>query len=198
MAADPAQAMDAEFPNLRAEVAAAYRAAPDNVVAEIVDGEVFVMPRPTVAHASAAMDLAIELNPPFTRGRGGPGGWVILGKPELHLGKAPDIVDPDLAGWRRARMPIIPDTAAITLAPDWICALLSDRTGAHDRGRKMRVYRREGVGWYWIVDPRIRTLEVYRLENGRYVLLDTWEGEEKVRAEPFEAIELDLAFLWAR
>jgi Uma2 family endonuclease len=198
MAADPAQAMDAEFPNLRAEVAAAYRAAPDNVVAEIVDGEVFVKPRPTVAHASAAMDLAIELGPPFTRGRGGPGGWVILGKPELHLGKAPDIVDPDLAGWRRERMPIIPDTAAITLAPDWICELLSDRTEAHDRGRKMRVYRREGVGWYWIVDPRIRTLEVYRLENGRYVLLDTWEGEEKVRAEPFEAIELDLALLWAR
>ncbi len=198
MAADPAPAMDSEFPNLRADVVAAYRAAPADVVAEIVDGELFTMPRPAVPHASAAVDLVIELGPPFTRGRGGPGGWVILPEPELQLGAKPDLVDPDLAGWRRARMPVIPDTASITLAPDWICEVLSERTEAHDRGRKMRVYRREGVAHYWLVDPRVRMLEVYHLENGRYTLVDTWEGDEKVRAEPFDAIELDLASLWAR
>jgi len=198
MSADPAAVMDLEFPHLDAVVVAAYRNAPDDVNAEIVDGELFTMPRPGVPHASAAADLIIELGAPFARGRGGPGGWVILPEPELHLGQKPDIVDPDLAGWRRERMPAIPQTSAITLAPDRICEILSDGTEAHDRGRKMRVYRRAGVGHYWLVDPRIRTLEVYRLEGGRYALLDTWEGDVAVRAEPFDAVALDLALLWAR
>lgn len=190
--------MDTEFPSLRAEVVAAYRAAPAQVLAEIVDGELFMMPRPSVPHAHAAMDLAIELGPPFQRGRGGPGGWVLLPEPELHLGPLPDLVAPDLAGWRRARMPVIPDTAAITLAPDWICEVLSGGTEVHDRGRKMRVYRREKVAHYWLVDPRLRSLEVYRLEGARYSLVDTWEGDVAVRAEPFDEIEIDLAPLWAR
>lgn len=197
MAANPANAMDAEFPNLRADVVAGYRNAPEHMTAEIIDGELFTMPRPATPHANAAVGLGDELGPPFRRGRGGPGGWVILAEPELHLGAAPDIVAPDLAGWRRERMPVIPDAAAITLVPDWICEVLSERTEARDRGRKMRVYRREGVAHYWLVDPRIHVLEVYRLENGRYTLVDTWEGDEKVRAEPFDAIELDLSILWA-
>jgi len=95
-------------------------------------------------------------------------------------------------------MPLIPDTAAIELAPDWVCEVLSEGTEAHDRGRKMRLYRRAGVAHYWLVDPRIRLLEIYRLEGGRYTLLDTWEGGATVRAEPFDAIELDLSLLWAR
>lgn len=198
MTAARALPTDGEFPNLPVDVVVAYRSAPEHLNAEIVDGELYTMPRPGVPHASAAADLVIELGPPFTRGRGGPGGWVILPEPELHLGPKPDIVDPDLAGWRRERLPVIPQTPAITLAPDWICEILSDGTEAHDRGRKMRVYRRSGVGHYWLVDPRIRTLEVYRLEGGRYTLLDTWEGDAVVRAEPFDAVELDLALVWAR
>ena len=190
--------MDAEFPGLPAEVVAAWRSAPDHVSAEIVDGELFTMPRPGAPHASAATDLVVELGPPFARGRGGPGGWVILVEPELHLGAKPDIVHPDIAGWRRERMPLIPDTAAIELAPDWVCEVLSEGTEAHDRGRKMRLYRSAGVAHYWLVDPRIRLLEIYRLEGGRYTLLDTWEGGATVRAEPFAAIELDLSLLWAR
>jgi Uma2 family endonuclease len=198
MTVEPAAVMDTEFPNLHADVVAAYRNAPEHVNVEIIDGELFTMPRPGAPHASAATDLVVELGPPFTRGRGGPGGWVLLVEPELHLNTKPDIVDPDLAGWRRERMPVIPDTAAITLAPDWVCEILSEGTEAHDRGRKMRVYRRAGVAHYWLVDPRIHLLEVYRLEGGRYTLVDTWEGDAKVRAEPFDAFELDLALLWAR
>ena len=95
-------------------------------------------------------------------------------------------------------MPLLPDTAAIPLPPDWICEVLSEGTEARDRGPKMRIYRREGVAHYWLVDPQLRTLEVYRLESGRYALVDTWEGDDRVRAEPFDAIELDLATLWAR
>ena len=189
---------DAQFPNLRRDVVDAWRNAPDHLRVEILEGDAFAMPRPRTTHGNAAGELLGELRGPFRLGRGGPGGWIFLPEPELHLGKRPDIVDPDLAGWRRERMPVIPQTPAITLAPDWICEILSDGTEAHDRGRKMRAYRRAGVGHYWLVDPRIRTLEVYRLEGGRYALLDTWEGDVAVRAEPFDAVELDLALLWAR
>ncbi len=125
-----------------------------------------------------------------------PGGWVILDEPELHLGQAPDIVVPDLAGWRTARMPEIPDAAALSLAPDWICEVLSDTTESIDRGRKMRIWRREAVGHVWLVSPERQTLEAYRLHNGLYSLLDTWEGDAIVRAEPFEEIELPLQALW--
>ena len=121
---------------------------------------------------------------------------MILPEPELHLGARPDIVDPDLAGWRRERLSEEPEGAAITVAPDWVCEILSDSTEALDRGKKRRIYRREGVTHYWICDPRIQTLEVYRLVNGRWMEVDTYEGDVTVRAEPFDAIEIDLARLW--
>jgi Uma2 family endonuclease len=93
-------------------------------------------------------------------------------------------------------MPVVPDVAAFTLAPDWICEVLSPRSRAYDRGKKMRIYRREAVGHVWHVDPDVRTLEVFRHENGRYVVIDVWEGDVTVRAEPFEAFEFVLATLW--
>jgi Uma2 family endonuclease len=191
---------DPRFPNLRAEVVAGYLNAPDTMVAEVIDGELSLMPRPRRQHARAAGKLGAKLDGPYDAGEGGPGGWVFLPEPELQLGARPDIVVPDLAGWRRERLPenfLADDAPAhIDLAPDWICEVLSERTQAKDRGKKRRIYRREGVGHYWLVDPRDKTLEVYRLEGGRWVELDTWEGDVVVRAEPFEAIELDLATLW--
>ena len=191
---------DPRFPGLRPEVVAGYLQAPETLVAEVIDGSLSLMPRPRPRHANAASVLNGDLHGPFRRGRGGPGGWIFLPEPELHFGQKPDIVAPDLAGWRRERVPddFLADEAPahITLVPDWICEVISDRTEAHDRGKKRRIYRREGVKYYWIVDPRIQTLEVFRLEDGRWVELDTWEGEAVVRAEPFDAIELDLAALW--
>jgi Uma2 family endonuclease len=191
---------DPRFPGLRSEVVAGYLAAPDTMVAEVIDGELVVMPRPARQHALAAVELAGELRGPFRRGRGGPGGWVFLPEPELHLGAKPDIVAPDLAGWRRERVPddFMADDApaSIHLAPDWICEILSERTQATDRGKKRRIYRRERVGHYWLLSPRDKTLEVYRLEHDRWLEVDTFEGDAIVRAEPFDAIELDLAVLW--
>ena len=191
---------DPRFPNLRAEVVAGYLNAPDTMVAEVIDGELSVMPRPRRQHARAAGKLGAKLDGPFDVGEGGPGGWVFLPESELHLGARPDIVVPDLAGWRRERLPenfLAEDAPAhIDLAPDWICEVLSERTQAKDRGKKRRIYRREGVGHYWLVDPRDKTLEVYRLVGGRWIELDTWEGDVVVRAEPFDAIDLDLTVLW--
>jgi Uma2 family endonuclease len=154
------------------------------------------MSRPASPHASATSVLEGELHGPFRRGTGGPGGWILLFEPELHFHG--DVLVPDLAGWRRERMPEMPVAVAFELAPDWVCEVVSPSTAGTDRVRKMPIYAREGVGYVWLVDPIAQTLEVCRLENGRWVHLGAWLGEAKVRAEPFESFELELAALWAR
>jgi len=154
---------DPDTPN-DPSVEAAFQAVPDTMVAEILDGELHTMPRPARPHTNTASLLGGELHGPFRRGNGGPGGWVILDAPELHLGPKPDKLVPDLAGWRRERMPdeIGPSDAPpyYDVAPDWVCEILSPGTEATDRGKKMRIYRREGIGHAWLINPITRTLEV--------------------------------------
>jgi Uma2 family endonuclease len=169
--------------------------APDNMVAEIVGGELRLSPRPGGPHTAAASRLTGVLVPPFDFGQGGPGGWIILAEPELHLGE--DVVVPDLAGWRRDRLPAIPDAAFFTLPPDWICELLSPRTAVHDRVEKLPIYAASGISNLWLVDARQRTLEAFRLHGGRWLLVGVHRGDVRARVEPFDAIELDLALLWA-
>jgi Uma2 family endonuclease len=184
------------------EVEAAWRAVPGHLLAEIVAGILHTMPRPARRHTIAASNLGEELGPPFKRGRGGPGGWVILDEPELHLGPGPDILVPDLAGWRRERMPdaVGADDAPpfYDLPPDWACEVLSPRTEGFDRGEKVPIYARESVRHVWLVDPIEQTLEVFALDGERYALVAVHHGDARVRAEPFDAIELDLAILWSR
>jgi Uma2 family endonuclease len=168
---------------------------PEHLVAEIVDGELYTSPRPAPRHAVAASVLGGQIGPPFHSGRGGPGGWWILFEPELHLGG--DVLVPDLAGWRRHRLPAMPDAAWFTLAPDWVCEVLSPSTGRLDRLKKLPVYAREGVAHAWLVDPLQRTLELLRLEGGRWLLLGVHGDDDVLRAEPFEAVAIDLAPLWA-
>jgi Uma2 family endonuclease len=170
-------------------------AAPDGVVAELIHGVLHANPRPGSPHAVAASALGEELGPPFKRSRGGPGGWILLDEPEVHLGE--HVLVPDLAGWRRERMPVLPDATAFELAPDWTCEVLSPSTAATDRAEKMPIYAREQVGHVWLVDPLARTLEACRLESGRWVLLGTWRDDARVRVAPFEAFELELGSLWA-
>lgn len=169
---------------------------PDHMIAEIVDGELVVSPRPAVRHALAASTIGAALVERFGRPPGGdaPGGWWVLYEPELHLGE--DVVVPDLAGWRRERMPALPDAAAITVAPDWACEVLSPSTVRTDRGAKLPLYAREGVGHLWYVDPTARTLEVYRLEGGRWVIETTLAGDEPAMIEPFAAVVLDVPRWW--
>jgi Uma2 family endonuclease len=172
------------------------RALPENVVGELIGGQLVTHPRPASPHAQAASALGGELHGPFSRGKGGPGGWVLLDEPELHLHG--DVLVPDLAGWRRERMPRMPEASAFELAPDWVCEVLSASTAAVDRTEKLPIYAREGVRHAWLVEPLARTLEVFRLEGGFWVLVAAVEGERCVRAEPFDVVEIDLAALWAR
>jgi Uma2 family endonuclease len=168
--------------------------APENKVAEILDGELYLSPRPAPKHAVGASALMGLLWGPFGQGRGGPGGWWILSEPELHLGE--HVVVPDLAGWRRERMPAIPEDAFFSLAPDWICEVLSPSTESIDRALKLRIYAEAGVAHAWLVDPIQKTLEALRLQDGAWVIAEVRRGDEVVRVQPFAALELELSLLW--
>ncbi len=171
-------------------------AVPGHRVAEIVRGVLITQARPGSRYAQASSALGGELFGPFRQGKGGPGGWILLDEPELHFHG--DALVPDLAGWRRERMPELPDAPAFQLAPDWVCEVLSPSTTALDRADKLPIYAREGVRHAWLVDPGAKTLEVLRLEGQNWLLIGTCSGDCGVRAEPFDAIELELGVLWAR
>lgn len=170
-------------------------ALPEHLVGEILNGELVVSPRPAPRHGVAASALGAALAPAFQFGDGGPGGWWILDEPEVHLGE--DVLVPDLAGWRRERLPAIPEEAYFTLSPDWVCEILSPSTNRIDRTRKLPIYARAGIPHAWLIDPATQTLEVYRLEAGYWVVAAVHGGDDRVRAMPFEAITVDLGRLWA-
>jgi len=171
-------------------------AVPANLVGEILFGELLTYPRPASRHARAASRLGVVLGGPFDGALGGPGGWILLDEPELHL--RDDVLVPDLAGWRRERMPEMPDTAAFTLAPDWICEVLSPSTAATDRVEKMQIYGRERVGHVWLLDPLAQSIEVFRWEGSAFSLVLTARGAATLHAEPFDAVPLELGALWER
>jgi Uma2 family endonuclease len=169
---------------------------PENQVGEIIDGTLYSHPRPAKKHARSYAALGGELYLPFDKGKGGPGGWWILDEPQLHLGE--NILVPDLAGWRRERMPVLStDVAWFELAPDWLCEILSPGTAKLDRQRKMPLYAAAGVAHLWLIDPELRTLEAYENRQGQWTLIATHADEEVVRVPPFDAVELELSGLWA-
>ena len=169
------------------------RRVPDHYVAEMFDGELYASRRPALPHARAAGALLAKLSHPFDFGDA-PGGWLLLIEPELHFGN--DVLVPDVAGWRRERLPSVPNDAYLTLAPDWVCEVLSPSTETLDRGQKLRVYAREGVASAWLVDPLRQSLEVLALESGILAQIEQHHGDGSVRARPFDAIELTLRALW--
>lgn len=170
-------------------------AAPEHMVAELLNGELYLSPRPKPRHSRAASRLGMSL-----RGFDGdpvgddPGGWWILFEPELHLG--PQVMVPDLAGWRRERLPLIPDTSGIEVAPDWVCEVASPSTRRHDRMIKAALYLEHGVRWMWLVTPNEETVEVFEQDGGRWVLARTAVGDEPARLPPFESVELDVGAWW--
>lgn len=176
----------------------AVAAVDDRLVAEVLAGELHTFPRPRARHAVTGTRLAAILGPAFDGGGPNSTDWVLLNEPELHLGDGPDIVVPDQAGWRRERMPKVPDVAAFTLAPDWVCEVLSPSTERIDRGKKLAIYLRERVGHLWFVAPDTELLEVYTLDGDSYRLSGTWSQDDVVNAPPFESLDLPLTRLWIR
>lgn len=169
---------------------------PPHLTAEIIGGTLHTQPRPTSRHALASSSVGGELFGPFHRGKGGPGGWIILDEPELHLGH--DVLVPDLAGWRRERMPEVPEAPFFELAPDWVCEVLSPSTEKIDRADKIPIYLRERYSHLWLVQPLTQTLEIYRLDGATFRLTGTFKDDAQILAEPFDALPFDLGSLWAR
>jgi Uma2 family endonuclease len=168
--------------------------APENMVAELVRGALHLHPRPAMPHARTSSVLGVEIGGPFDRGRGGPGGWWIIDEPELHLGD--DVLVPDLAGWRRERMPSFPTGPWTHVAPDWVCEVLSPATRRLDLTDKRDIYGAAGVGHLWLVDPEDRTFEAFALREGAWVLIAALKDAEEVRVAPFDAVAFSLAALW--
>ena len=173
--------------------------APPHKVAEVVDGSLYTHPRPAPLHTAAGSLLGGELIGPYHRGRGGPGGWWILDEPELHFGAPPDedILVPDLAAWRRSRMPALPDTAYFTVVPDWVCEILSPSTRHLDLGRKRDIYAREGVPYLWLLDLDARALEAFTLHEGEWKKIATLTDNTPVSLPPFDAVGFPLDSLWS-
>lgn len=167
---------------------------PEHVTGEILNGELHTQPRPSSRHSMVESAMARDLGAPFGSGRGGPGGWVILVEPEVHLG--PHVLVPDLAGWRRERLPIVPE-GYIDIAPDWICEILSPSTARKDRAIKLPLYGQLGATHAWLVDPAAKTVEVLRYGDDHWLLLGSFGEDDSMRAEPFDAVAIELALLWA-
>jgi len=181
----------------RTKTYADYLALPEGTKAELVDGELYMSPQPKGRHVRAASVLGMLLGSPFGLRAGesphGPGGWWILDEPECHLSLDRRVLIPDLAGWRRERMPDPPDDShKFLIVPDWICEVLSPSTQGHDMLRKMPMYLAAGVVWAWIVNPVDRRIDVYRAEGGEWLDVVAVEGDGRARLPPFDAIELDL------
>lgn len=170
-------------------------ALPKGIKGEIIEGVLYTMTRPRSRHQSVGLGIGGELRGPFDRGRGGPGGWWILPEPGIELPNTPEI-SPDIAGWRKERMPELPEEA-ITVVPDWVCEILSPSTARHNLLIKKPYYAKIGVPHHWLVDLDNRTLSAYRLENGRWVELGIYGDETEARIEPFDAVALNVADWWA-
>lgn len=169
--------------------------APEHLVAELIDGELFLSPRPRFGHGVVMSYISALIGSGYGWGRGGPGGWWIVGEPELHLGN--NALVPDLGGWRRERLPENPgDLVGIKVSPDWVCEVISPSTGYLDRAKKLPKYAKHGIPWAWIVDPNVRTLEVFRLDGAQWVLHASYGGDNEVAAEPFTEVTLNLAEMW--
>ena len=115
---------------------------------------------------------------------------------EVHLG--PEVVVPDLAGWRKERLTELPDDDWIVLSPDWVCEVLSPSTAQTDRSIKLPLYAAEGVPHCWLIDPALKTLEAYELTDRKWTLLATLKEDDSVRLPPFDAVAFPHPFPWAR
>jgi Uma2 family endonuclease len=188
--------MRATHTRIRPALYEQLEALPDGLTAEILDGRLHTQPRPTWPHALAGSVLGAELVGPFQLGRGGPGGWWIIDEPELHFVRDTEVDVPDLAGWRRERMPQPPQGHRVTVVPDWVCEILSKSTESKDRQIKMPIYASYGVAHAWLIDPLRHTLEAYALADGEWREIGRFEEQGRISVAPFEAIAINLSDLW--
>jgi Uma2 family endonuclease len=165
---------------------------------EVVRGALVEKAAPSAEHADAQSFIAVLIKGPFQRrpGGGGPGGWWILTEADVELATH-EVYRPDVAGWRRDRVPERPKGRPVRVRPDWVCEVLSPSNAHIDLVEKLETFLRCEVPHYWIVDPEHETLTVYRWSRDGYILaLTAGRTDRRVRAEPFDAIEIDVGLLF--
>ncbi|MEY4579411.1 MAG: hypothetical protein RL701_4114 [Pseudomonadota bacterium] len=172
-------------------------ALPEGVHAELIAGVILTQLSPLPEHGKAQRVLGSHIGGPFDDddGRGGPGGWWIFPEVEVRLSEHV-IVRPDLAGWRRERLPNPRGVRPITVVPDWVCEILSPSNAAHDRVTKRTLYASAGVAYYWLVDPAERVLEALALRDGGWFEVGVFDHTAVTRIAPFEAVELEIGRLF--
>ena len=170
-------------------------ALPPGMKGELIDGVLYAMTRPRARHQSLAGRIYSDLMNPFDRSRGGPGGWWILPEPGIELPGAPEIA-PDIAGWRRERLPALPGDSSLNVVPDWVCEVFSPSTRGYQLIVKRRLYARAGVAYLWEVDLEVRTLSVLQLVNGHWLDLGSFSEEDAANLPPFDASALSVKSWW--
>jgi Uma2 family endonuclease len=169
-------------------------ALPEHMTGEIIGGDLYTSPRPATPHGIVASELGGELFAPFGRGRGGPGGWLIIHEPELHLGD--DVLVPDLAGWKRERLPVEARTGNfVSVVPDWVCEVFSPRTRKRDVEIKAPAYARPRVEHLWMIDPIVGQVDAYARREEGWLWLGAW-SDDGARIPPFDAVALELRTIW--
>ena len=169
-------------------------ALPPHVRGELIANTLYAQPRPRPKHALAGLGIGGGIKSPFGDGRDGPGGWWILAEPGLHLPKAKEVV-PDVAGWRKERLPRLPD-GPIEVVPDWVCEVLSPSNARYDWLVKRPFYAQVGVAWLWFADVDARMVHVFQLVEGAWLERALAGGADRARLPPFDAVELDLGLWW--
>ena len=187
--------MSTTKPSPRAPTLADLDALPPGIVGEIINGVLYTMTKPRMRHQHVTLGIGADLRSPFGLGRGGPGGWWIIPEPGIELPNTPEI-SPDIAGWRRERMPEMPGDEPIRMVPDWVCEILSKTTRRHDQIVKMPYYAEVGVAYAWLVDIEARVLTAQRLESSHWLTIGTYSDETEARIAPFDAVTLDVASWW--
>jgi Uma2 family endonuclease len=187
--------MSTTKPSLRTPTLADLDALPPGIVGEIINGVLYTMTKPRMRHQRTTRTIGGRIGDPFDHGRGGPGGWWIVVEPGIELPNTPEIA-PDVAGWRRERMPEMPGDEPIRMVPDWVCEILSKTTRRHDQLVKMPYYAEVGVSYAWIVDMEALVLTAQRLESGQWLTIGTYSDETEARIAPFDAVALNVADWW--
>jgi Uma2 family endonuclease len=171
-------------------------ALPEGLTGEIIHGQLRAQPRPAWPHNLAGSRLGADMEGPYGRGRGGPGGWWIIDEPEVHFILDTEVAVPDIAGWRKEHMPSPPEGHKVQVIPDWICEIFSPATKSTDREEKMPLYAYSGVQFAWLVDPRTHTLEAYELIDAKWRPFGIFRDDDSVAVAPFDAIDIRRVDRW--
>ena len=168
-----------------------YLNTPDDVRYQLIDGSLVREPAPTIPHQGVSRNL-LSLLWPFVRDNGL--GEVFAAPTDVYLSDT-NIVQPDVLFVSAARTHLITERD-VHGAPDLAIEIASSSTERRDRQVKREIYARHGVSEYWLVHPVHRTVETFRLENGRFVAAGSYRGTDAFTTPllPGLRIELDAVF----